>query len=206
MCYICNTKRNNNMDNDIKTLLDEFKTNFPNLDFSSIPEDWGGYNKLEDVLAPHVLEFSRNQWDAILNHKYDNLFQNGMPHVSWNTDREYLYCALYKAMKEPRPVKTWTETWDKCAKYSVTTPTGTVIEMRESHPLVRGFDSYRRDRYYLLVKDGPAEPVPTHCAVTIYYDKQDGAYLGKQFAGTFDQCVDWVAQSGCPNCKIFELK
>jgi hypothetical protein len=79
--------------------------------------------------------------------------------------------------------------------------------MKEEHPRVRSFmSSCREDKYSMIVKDGPAEVPPTHCAVTLYYDNQDGAYLGKQFAGTFDECVDWVGKTGCPNCKIFELK
>ena len=194
------------MDKDIKTLLNEFKTYFPNIDFSSIPEDWGGYNKLEALLAKHVLEFTRKQWEVILDYKYSDLFQSGMPHYSWNTDREHLYKALYNAMNEPRPVKVWDETWVKCTKYCVTTPTGVVIEMKEEHPHLYGYSNCRQDRYHMIVKDGPAELVPTHCAVTIGYDKTTGAFLNKQFTGTFDECVDWVAKSGCPNCKIFELK
>jgi len=194
------------MEKDIKTLLNEFKSYFPNIDFSSIPENWGGYDLLEQVLAPHVLEFTRKQWEIILDYHYSDLFQNGSPHYSWNTDREHLYHSLYHAMKDPRPVKVWNETWDKCARYCVTTPTGVVIELKEEHPHIHQFGSGREDHYKITVKDGPAEVPPTHCAVVIGYDKQEGAYLGKQFAGTFDECVDWVGKTGCPNCKIFELK
>jgi len=187
----------------ISTLLDEFKTNFPDIDFSSIPADWNGYGKLEHVLSEHVKEFTKEQWKVIFDYKYADLFQDGTPHYSWNTDRSGIASAAINEFlgDNPVPTKVWDATWDSKKVYYIDA-NGTFLEVTIStpHPFCNGRTSYSTR----IVDEMP--DVPTHVAVRLAMYKRDGkVYVADQFIGTNKTCNEWIAQMSKEKGGTFNL-
>lgn len=171
------------MDDTQKSLLDKFASLFPNIDFSEVDSM---YNQIEDLLVKHIDEFTVEQWKAICDWKYSDLFQDGIPHISWNTDRSNLCLALIRNM---RPYKTYDETWYEVKVYSIKTKE-CVLEVKIESP--RSFSSSSRTHYYLKVTE-EFKPVPTHRAIIIAIASDTKAYITNQFAGTESECEDWVS-------------
>lgn len=175
-------------DTKLQTLLDEFAQHFPKIDFSEITS---GYDQVEKLLLPHLDTFTVDQWKVILDRKYSNLFQTGMPHINWRTERERIIYELINKYSL-RPCKTWNETWYSVRKYSLKLPAGVVLEMKIEDPI--SWSGSSRTHYDIGIAD-EFIPVPTHRAVILAVAKDTKAYIAGQFAGTLDECENWVAKN-----------
>lgn len=177
-------------------LLNEFAAHFPDIDFSGIES---GYREVERKLVSHVKEFTAEQWKLITDCKYNQLFQDGSPHIDWNTDRRDLCWVL---IKDQCPCQTWSETWYDCRKYSIKT-NDAILEITVEDP--RPFSNSRTHYYLRVAKE--FTPVPTHRAIIIGLGSDTRAYIGNQFAGTLDECENWVAKNVKGGFfKIMEIK
>ena len=168
-------------------LRDEFATHFPTIDMSDINT---GYNKIENLLAEELRNgavFTPEQWEAITDWHFSGLFQDGIPHVSWNTDRSDICYALIRQMK---PCRTWTETWYNVEVYSIKNG-DTVLEVKREEPRLFG----QGQTHYNLKVAEVFTPVPTHRAVIINLGKDTRAYIAKEFAGSYEACENWVAET-----------
>jgi hypothetical protein len=163
-------------------------------------------------------KLQERHWKAVFDSQYNELFQDGIPHVSWNTDRSKILNSLvHKAIDERSrdyrkiTVDSWAETWSNVTVMYVRTPGGTVIKYKKASPRV--WDSRSNTRYYGTVV--PPEEVPeaaTHTVVLIGCDIYGKASVYDQFTGTMGQCEDWLAeQARCrrremPEVKFIKLK
>lgn len=163
-------------------LLKEFATYFPNIDFSKVDSP---YNQVERLLVPHVRKFTKEQWEVITSSKFRDLFQDGMPHYDWNTDKHEI---CWNLIKDRYPSKTWNETWYTCEMYSIEV-NDVILEIKVEHP--KPFSS-GHTRYYLTIAK-VLTPVPTHRAVILAVGNDTKAYIKEQWAGTFEQCETWVS-------------
>jgi hypothetical protein len=177
------------MDNKVE-LLEQFSKHFPDILFTIKQE------AVERALLPHLKEFTREQWLVITNSKYNDLFAIGVPHISWRDERELIIWELINTY-HLRPCATYSETWYTVKVYSVKMPNGTVLEMIVRDP--RSWGSGSRTHYSLRVSD-KFVPVPTHRAVILSIGEDTEAYITDQFAGSQEQCEDWVAKKISKGC------
>ena len=182
---------------ELQAKLDEFAQHFTNIDFSNVTS---GYGQVERLLVPHVKEFTEEQWKVILDRKYSNLFQLGTPHYSWRDERELLIEELIEDLK---PCATWDSTWYRVRKYSVKTPTGVILEIEIEDPI--SWSGSSRTRYDIRIAE-EFIPVPTHRAAIIAVGSDTKAYITDQFAGTEDECENWVSKYISKNGKGFFFK
>jgi hypothetical protein len=184
------------MTTEIQTLLDKFQEIFPEIDFSDVTS---GYNQVETKILNYGIDkLTAEQWKAILDREYDDLFQDGMPHVSWNTDRKDIFKALiyYKNLKV---FKTWKETWHTA--YIWYADMGSVklqLKKEEPNPFSNCFT-----RYNIKIVDEIPE-YPTHIVYKL------GIFEGRvsivdQFLGTLDKCTEWASKQG-GICRMVENK
>lgn len=173
---------------DLQAKLDEFAQHFPDIDFSAVTS---GYEQVEKKLLPHLKEFTKEQWEVILSSKYSDLFQTGTPHISWRDDRELIIQELISKFRL-KPCATWDSSWYRCRKYSLQLPNGVILEMNIEDPLVWGGGS--RTHYYIKFADKTI-PVPTHRAVILGIAEDTRVYIKDQYAGTLNQCEDWIAHN-----------
>lgn len=173
---------------ELQAKLDEFAKHFPKIDFSNVTS---GYDQVERLLLPHLDTFTKEQWETILDRKYSNLFQRGTPHISWRDERELI---IYELINKHslRPCKTWHETWYNVRKYSVKMPCGVILEMKIEDPI--NWSGSSRTHYNIDITD-EFIPVPTHRAVILKVGDDTRAYIANQFAGTLDECENWVAKN-----------
>jgi hypothetical protein len=176
------------------------------------------HGNLEQLVVDNMDKLQERHWKAVFDSQYNELFQDGIPHVSWNTDRSKILNSLvHKAIDERSrdyrkiTVDSWTETWSNVTVMYVRTPGGTVIKYKKASPRV--WDSRSNTRYYGTVV--PPEEVPeaaTHTVVLIGCDIYGKASVYDQFTGTMGQCEDWLAeQARCrrremPEVKFIKLK
>ena len=183
---------------ELQAKLDEFAKHFPKIDFSNVTS---GYEQVEKLLVPHVNEFTAEQWKVILDWKYNDLFQVGIPHISWRDEREYI---IYEVIRNLKPCKTWNETWYSVRKYSVKMPCGVVLGIKIEDPI--SWSGSSRTHYNIDITD-EFIPVPTHRAVILKVGDDTRAYIANQFAGTLDECENWVAENVKGNFfKIMPIK
>lgn len=175
-------------DTKLQALLDEFAQHFPNIDFSNVTS---GYEQVEKLLIPHIEKFTAEQWKVILDRRYNDLFQVGTPHISWRDEKEDIIYELINKYNL-RPCKTWNETWYKVRKYSVKMPCGVILEMKIEDPI--SWSGSSRTHYRIGIAD-EFIPVPTHRAVILGVASDTRAYIADQFAGTLDECENWVAKN-----------
>lgn len=171
---------------ELQALLDEFSQYFPKIDFSNVTS---GYEQVEKLLVPHVNEFTAEQWKVILDYKYGKLFQAGIPHINWRNEREYI---IYEIIRNLKPCRTWRETWYDIQMYSVKMPCGVVLEIKVEDPI--SWSGSSRTHYHIKIAS-EFIPVPTHRAVILAVADNTKAYIADQFAGTLDECENWVAKN-----------
>ena len=166
-------------------LRDKFAAKFPTIDMSDINT---GYNKIEDLLVKELRNgkiFTPEQWEAITDWHFSGLFQDGSPHSSWNTDRSAICRVLISGRM---PYKTYPDTWDDVSVYSIQNG-DTVLEVKVEEPRIWG---QGRTQYHLSVAK-VYTPVPTHRAVIIKLGEDTRAHIANEFAGSEQQCENWVA-------------
>lgn len=173
---------------ELQALLDEFAKHFPKIDFSNVTSP---YKQVEELLLPHLDTFTEEQWKIILDGKYSDLFQIGVPHFSWRDERELIILELIRKYSL-KPYKTWEETWYKVQKYSLKLPTEVILEMKVEDPVT--FSGSSRTHYNIRIAD-KFIPVPTHRAVILAIAGDTRAYIVDQVAGTLDECENWVAEN-----------
>lgn len=167
-------------------LLNKFAAHFPGIDLSGVDT---GYDKTEKLLLSHVTEFTREQWETILSSEFNALFQTGTPHINWRNDREHILYRLLEVYK-PKPFNTYSETWWDVREYSIQTATGVCLELTIKEPRSFSGGSY----HYRIRIVEEVTPVPTHRAILIGISKDTTAHIVEQFAGTQDECENWVAK------------
>lgn len=173
---------------------------------------------LEQLIVDNMDKLQERHWKAVFDSQYNELFQDGVPHVSWNTDRSKILNRLVNKALDERSrdyrkitVDHWPETWREVTVMYVRTPDGTVIKCEKASPRV--WDSYSRTQYYGTVV--PPEEVPeaaTHTVVLIGCDVYGKASVYDQFTGTIGQCEEWLAEQArsrgreMPEVKFIKLK
>ena len=158
------------------------------------------HGNLERLVTDSMDKLQERHWKAVFDSKYNELFQDGIPHVSWNTDRSTLLRALSSAAFDDRrrdysklSADAWSETWYDIRVLYIKTPCGAVIKYRMEEP--RAWSSYSRYRYTGSVV--PSEEVPakaTHTVVLVGCDKYGVAGIYDQFTGTMGQCEEWLSE------------
>jgi len=162
------------------------------IDFSDITT---GYNQIEQRICAQANfdELTKDQWRAILEENSD-LFQNGIPHVSWNTDRSSIFYTINNCFK-PYTGDSWDETWYHviCLYYKF--KSGVVIKCVKKEPIIWGNG---RTQYSLSIVT--ADKVPqrnTHTAVIFSVNKTYGKVsIVEQYTGTEDEVADWLLEKG----------
>ncbi len=166
------------------SLLNEFSLHFPNIDFSDVDS---GYDQVERRLVDHIKEFTAEQWQVICDNKFRDLFQHGAPHYDWNTDKASICRAL---IRHQMPYKTYSEFWYDIEYYSIQMD-GCVLEVKVEEP--RSWSSTSRTKYFLKVAE-VYQPVPSHRAVILRIGPDTKVYIKDQFAGTLNECEEWVGK------------
>jgi hypothetical protein len=179
------TKQDNNMDDKMKSLLNEFTLNFPGINFSGVDS---GYDQVEGILCKHINDLTAEQWKVLTMSKYNDLFQTGTPHIDWNTDRGRLCQSLIRGL---RPYKNISEFWYDISMYSIQM-NGFVLQVKVEQP--KSFSSGSRVHYNVQVSDVYI-PVPSHCAVLISVGSDTKARISDQFTGSLNECEEWVAKN-----------
>lgn len=161
--------------------------------------------KIEKLITDNMDKLEERHWKAVFDSKYNELFEDGVPHVSWNTDRSGIVSALMNRAKDNRvrgykkvAMDSWSETWYNIRVMYVETPCGAVIKCKVESPRV--WDSYSRTKYCGSVM--PPEEVPakaTHTVVLIGCDIYGVASIHAQHTGTMGQCEEWVAEQARRN-------
>lgn len=173
------------------------------LDFSDIDT---GYNKIEERICEQLDldKLSEEQLTAIFSYKYSDLFQNGIPHVSWNTDRSGIY---YKLVKELKPYSSswYEETWYTVYVSYFVTSTGVAIKAIKEEPRVWGSGSTKHNMTVIPKDSLPSKK--THTGIILGVDPEYGkAFIRDQFSGSEDEVTDWVLQMGQKYGKNFSAK
>lgn len=158
------------------------------------------HGKLERLVTDNMDKLQERHWKAVFDSKYDELFQDGISHVSWNTDRSTLLRALFSAVFDDcrrgyskLSADAWNETWYDIRILYIKTPCGAVIKYRMEEP--RSWSSHCRHKHIGSVV--PPEEVPeksTHTVVLIGCDKYGVAGIYGQFTGSMRQCEEWVTE------------
>ncbi len=158
------------------------------------------HGEIEKLIIENMDKLEERHWKAVFNPQYNELFEDGIPHVSWNTDRSGVVTALMNRAKDDRfrrykkvAMDSWPETWRDIRVMYVETPCGAVVKCQVESPRV--WDSYSRTQYCGSVV--PPEEVParaTHTVVLIGCDTYGKAGIYAQFTGTMGQCEEWVAE------------
>ena len=170
---------------ELTELISSFAKHFPEIDFSDVTS---GYGQVERKILNNMdlAKISAEQWEAILAPKYNDLFQRGIPHISWEDDRAAIAQAL---IEDKRPSKTWSDTWDDVEAYYIQLSVILRVCVRRGRSISDGMT-----RYTITIVN-EFIPVPTHRAVIIGIANNTKAFIECQFAGTEAQCEDWVAKN-----------
>lgn len=201
----------------METLLNEFKAlfadNLPEISNLTVNDNHG---KIEAFIANNAPKLTEEQWKAVLSSKYSNLFEDGVPHVSWNTDRATIigrimeYAMGNRFGFEKLSVKTYDETWVHVRIMWLKTPCGTVLKCKIEEPHVL---SSSRTRYYVeVIKPEDAPQKVTHIVMLISYTKYAEAHIIEQFAGSQDGCEEWLREKAkkygaqMPHIKMIKIE
>lgn len=158
------------------------------------------HGKIESIIAAHIADLTDEQWRAVFDWKYNELFQDGIPHMSWNTDRSTILNAILNAENkgvngfEELNADNWAETWVNVRVKWIKVPSGTVIKYKREDPRV--WSSGSNTRYYGSIVE--KEDVPrkaTHCVVLLAVNGFNEAMIVDQYAGPQDECEDWLVKS-----------
>ena len=193
--YICIGKTNTNTTMEFDSLLNEFKTYFPEIDFSDVTS---GYNQVENKIISYGLDkLTAEQWSVILDSKYNDLFQDGTPHYNWNTERSSIFRSLIYENKL-QVFKTWNGSWHTVKVYYANL--GNVkLELKKEEPISFGNGSYH---FNIRIVDEVPE-YPTHIVYSL--NIADGrVYISDQHLGTLDECTEWASKKG-GRCRMVEI-
>ena len=173
---------------------------------------------IENLIVENIELLEERHWKAVFNSKYNLLFTDGIPQVSWNTDRSKILCTLAKAVFdnhrnnfEKITVDSWDETWYHIKVMYLRTPKGTVIKYRREDPIC--WTSYSNTRFYgsvVQLEDVPEKA--THTVVLFVCDKFGTAHISDQYTGSMSECEDWIKRKagdyshGMPDIKIIKLE
>lgn len=170
------------------------------------------YNLIERRICNSVklTMLTREQWELILSKKYDYLFQSGVPHLSWNTDRGEMFAKLIdqtEAVCKRRHEGTW---YTDYITY-VITKTGVAFKLTESIPNDFFRSSTRTQRKIEIIEQDQIPPKNNTVGILIEIDSYGHATIVSQKTGSPDEIPDWIANkakefSGTIYTKIVVLK
>lgn len=173
---------------------------FPNI---NIGVDYHG--GIEKELANHVAEFTLEQWKVVLSRDTDCMFEDGIPHINWNTDRSKLFRAIERTFKK---LTSWErlETWFHVVTSEYKSPTGVYLRLIERIP--NTFSGGQHQFHIQIIDDTECTPVRTHTAVILGVDDNGTAYIQNQCTGTQEECEQFVEKCMKPGMffKIMERK
>lgn len=153
----------------------------------------------EEHLVRYAADLNAEQIALILDRRFSDLFQDGYPHVSWNTDRYRIMSKVLDAQGTVITSKCWSETWTYTTVTWYKLKTGQVIKKVVETP--KNYTSGSRTRYtYTVETDFEKVPsAPTHIAMTFYSDGYDSIRIADHFSGSHDECVEWIRQNAKTN-------
>jgi len=147
-------------------------------------------------ISKHTENMTLDQLHQITDSEWSNMAVEGIPHVSWdNGCWKELYRSYVQShnWRQRNYQDRWNETW---YNHVITIWEGTDDDegmvIVEDHSSPVSFGSGGRTTYgYSIKKISEIEPEPTHVVTAISINRGN-AYLFDQFAGTQEQCEDWV--------------
>lgn len=156
---------------------------FPNINIQEL----SSHGEIEMEICKHLKELSEEQWKVILDRKFDNLFQDGIPHISWNTDRSYIFREIER-LYEPLASEVYDETWYQVTEryYEVLPKFYLKLKYKNSRSL-----SGSSHRYIYVVSEVPAY---THSAAIICLDKDGTFHILDQMTGTEEACKSFIVR------------
>lgn len=168
-------------------------------------EDLDCHGGIEVELAKHIEKFTKEQWEVLLSGNASYAFQDGIAHISWNTDRSFIFRAI-KEKFERLTSWTYAETWYEVVQVEYKSPNGLFFRLTERVPRSLSSGSSRREIQLIDEKD--VTPKFTHTAVIISVDCNGEAYIRNQTTGTLATCEQFVEQNMKPGMffKIMERK
>lgn len=170
--------------NEQKAFLQQY---FPNIDISSLD----CHGEIEKEICKHIKELSEEQWNIILGRKVNDLFQDGIPHISWNTDRSHIFREIERLYK-PVASKTYDETWYRVTirYYEVLPGFYLKLKFEDSHSI-----SGSSHRYISVVSEVPDY---THSAAIILLNNDGSFSILDQMTGTESACKEFIVRE-CAN-------
>lgn len=166
---------------------------FPGIDLVGL----NGRGGIERMLAKHVSEITKKQWEVILSRDMDDFFQDGMAHIDWNTNRHILFQAIQKTFK-PRTSWRSSATWVDIVTSEYQSPTGVCFRLTEEVPHAFSGGHYKYN--IQLIDESEFTPICTHTAVILGIDNNGQVFIKDQRTGTLPMCEKFVEdnlKSGC---------
>ena len=148
------------------------------------------YDEIELEVCKHLKELDSDEWGIVLSSNFNDLFQNGIPHISWNTDRRLIARQLERSYEELTSTS-WDETWVKCTKRWYEVLPGLIISVKWEEPHLLSGGSTRC--FVRIEKDVPE--VYTHSAAIIGLNKDGRFFIKEQISGTEGRCKEWVTKT-----------
>lgn len=155
----------------------------PGIDISSLD----CYDEIEMEICKHLKELSEEQWKVVLDRKFDNLFQNGIPHISWNTDRSHIFREIERLYK-PLASEVYDETWYRVTEryYEVLPKFYLKLKYESSRSL-----SGSSHQHIFITSE---VPIYSHSAAIILLDKDGAFHILDQMTGTEEACKFFIVR------------
>lgn len=135
---------------------------------------------------------------TILDHNWSYLFQDGIPHISWNTDCYYVMRAYISNRKGVKLINsvTYDSTWrhHTVEYFSIPDNSEYVIRFETESPHL--YDGHSTTRRIIRIIPITEMPEPAEWLVVAFgYDKFGSeARMTDSYKGSLDDCVAWVAK------------
>lgn len=161
---------------------------FPNLDL----HDKDCHGGIERELAQHIKEFTEEQWRAVLSHDNDYAFQDGISHISWNTDRRAICHAICKEFEK---LNSWeyNDTWYTVKMSEYKAPNGMLFRLKLDEPLSFSHGNYHW--HIEIINKEDLKPVCTHTAVLLGITDNGRVYINDQHTGTLNDCEKFIEEN-----------
>lgn len=158
---------------------------FPGIDLVGL----NGRGGIERMLSKHVSEFTKKQWEVILSRDMDDFFQDGIAHISWNTDRSIIFKAIENNFKRLASWRTQ-ETWVDKVTVEYAAPNGMYFRLTKEIP--HAFSSGNYHYNIQIIEEKDLTPIFTHTAVILGISADGTAYIESQRTGTLADCEKFV--------------
>ena len=151
------------------------------------------HNEIEQEICKHIQELTEDQWKTVLSGNVSNLFQNGIPHISWNTDRSLIFREIERLYK-PLSSEVYNETWYRVTERFYEVLPGFCLRLKHEHSRSLSGNDHRD----ITVVPKEEVPVCTHSAAIIFLDNDGAFHILDQMTGTEEACKSFIVRE-CAN-------